>query len=754
MKRLLLIWALLSFSVLSVPVAQATVTTAAPRMDYVGNGATATYSYTFRIFEASDLHVTTRDTSGTETRLVLNSDYTVVGVNVKAGGTITLLAGNLTQDYALTIRFDRTPKQTVDLRNQGRFLAEVHEDEFDQLTRYAQQLTDVTSRSLRMPETEIGTAAAITLPPVTQRAGKYLKFDAAGNPGVIDAASAGGSSATPTYGIIATFIADIFGRELWVTDFGTVGNANDAAVIQAAINAVASHSLGVLRMACTLHNVGTTVTIPSNVTLRGCGIGVSIVRATSALPLKNSMMAGVTGDTGLNVRIDTNITLQDITFDGIGRDYPAWDVGTSGAGLRYGGLTVSNARGDLIRFYSATNIKILNCEFMNHESLGVSLAGSKGVLVSHNFFHGNGKVDDVSPALYVPEGSFPNGTPTADIIVSDNYFYDNNRSAILFSPDGGGSVVHNRFVDNSESTIFSQDGADILISDNSILRSHLTDITAHGVEINTCTNCQVTNNVIRNVDATCISMNGAINMKVANNTCLNPGQATVYPGGPFNFAAGRAAGDPYDDSNRSGIRVTTGNYVSNELDITNNKIVDDQASPTMQYGISLIKAGSTYLHTNTSIYDNRVFAAVQARYNFVRTACSSSVKLRDRGWPHMFEVQTPAATGQVTYSIGYRPTYVRATSVSTSTTVVWSAMGVVMYDPSAASQSEVGNQFAAEETGPNMISGHVNSQLLQIINGSNVAQTQVNFIGWTDDGFTVDYTNVTNRPYIMFEAFP
>ncbi len=752
MKRLLLLWALLSFSLLSVPATQATVTTAAPRMDYIGNGATATYSYTFRIFEAADLHVTKRDTSGTETRLALNSDYTVTGVNVKAGGTITLLAGNLTQDYALTIRFDRTPKQTVDLRNQGRFLAEVHEDEFDQLTRYAQQLTDVTSRSLRMPETEIGTAAAITIPPVTQRAGKYLKFDAAGNPGVIDAASAGGTSATPTYGIIATFIADLFGRELWVTDFGTVGNANDAAVIQAAINAVAAHNLGVLRMACSLHNVGTTVTIPSNVTLKGCGIGVTIVRATSTLPLTDPMIKGATGDTGLNVRIDHNITLQDITFDGIGRDYPAWDVGTDPA--TYGGLSASNARGQLVRFYSATNIKLINNEFMNHESLGVALSGSKGVLVSHNFFHGNGKVDDVSPALYVSVGSFPNGTPTSDIIVSDNYFYDNNRSAILFSPAGGGSIVHNRFVDNSESTIFSEGGADILISDNFILRSHLTDITAHGVEINSCVNCQVTNNVIRNVDATCITGNGATNMKVANNTCINPGQATVYPGGPFNYAAGRAAGDPYSDGNRSCIKFTAGSFFINEVDISNNKCVDDQGSPTMQFGISLVRAGSTYLHTNMSITDNRVFGAVQARYNFVANACSTSVKLRDKGWPHVFQVQVPAATGEVTYSIGYRPTYVKASAITDSTTLVWSAKGAVMWGATSAAIAEVGEQFAAGSGAGDYDSSNVNNQLLQMVNSAHVAQMQVNFIGWTDDGFTVDYTNVTNRPYIMFEAFP
>ena len=161
--------------------AQATVSTTAPRNDYIGNGATATYSYTFRIFSSSDLRVTKRDTSGAETALILTTDYTVTGVNRASGGTITLLAGNLPSGYTLTIRFDRTPQQSTDLRNQGSFFAETHETKFDELTRYIQALTDVVDRSLHLPETEVGTDAATTLPSASLRAGQFMAFDANGN---------------------------------------------------------------------------------------------------------------------------------------------------------------------------------------------------------------------------------------------------------------------------------------------------------------------------------------------------------------------------------------------------------------------------------------------------------------------------------------------------------------------------------------------------------------------------------------------
>ena len=50
------------------------------RNDYIGTGSVDTYSYGFRIFAESDLVVTQVDTSGIETTLVLNTDYTVTGV--------------------------------------------------------------------------------------------------------------------------------------------------------------------------------------------------------------------------------------------------------------------------------------------------------------------------------------------------------------------------------------------------------------------------------------------------------------------------------------------------------------------------------------------------------------------------------------------------------------------------------------------------------------------------------------------------
>ena len=185
--------------------APASFSTTAPRNDYTGNGATATYTYSFRIFASSDLKVTKTDTSGVSTTLTLTTDYTVTGVNSTSGGTITLTAGNLPSNYLLTIRFQRSIQQATDLRNQGGYFASTHENKFDETTRYAQQLQDQADRSLKLPETEAGTAAKTTLPTATSRASKFLGFDSSGNP-----IAAAGTSAdlTPVSAFINTLLDD------------------------------------------------------------------------------------------------------------------------------------------------------------------------------------------------------------------------------------------------------------------------------------------------------------------------------------------------------------------------------------------------------------------------------------------------------------------------------------------------------------------------------------------------------------------
>lgn len=149
------------------------ISSSTSRNDYVGNGAVDTYNYSFRIFDEADLTVTVRNTSGVETTLALTTDYTVTGVGASAGGTIVLVNsaqswldgdGDLKSGYALTIRRVLDLVQETDIRNQGAFYPEIHEDQFDKLVMIAQQQQDEVNRSARMPETISSSAFDPTFP--------------------------------------------------------------------------------------------------------------------------------------------------------------------------------------------------------------------------------------------------------------------------------------------------------------------------------------------------------------------------------------------------------------------------------------------------------------------------------------------------------------------------------------------------------------------------------------------------------------
>lgn len=162
-----------------------TVASTTNRNDYVGNGAVDTYSYSFRIFAETDLLVTIADTTGDETELILTTHYTVTGVGSSSGGNVALVNGSfdwldsdgdLKTGYSLTIRRVRPLTQLTDIRNQGTFFPEDHEDAFDHLVFIAQQHQDELNRCLKAAETS---AQEYTLPVAS--GGKLIGWNEAGD---------------------------------------------------------------------------------------------------------------------------------------------------------------------------------------------------------------------------------------------------------------------------------------------------------------------------------------------------------------------------------------------------------------------------------------------------------------------------------------------------------------------------------------------------------------------------------------------
>ncbi|CAI1974689.1 hypothetical protein [Serratia proteamaculans] len=127
-----------------------TVSTEISREEYTGNGVTTDFDYRFRVFSADELVVSVADTTENISVLTLNTDYTVTGAGSRTGGKVKL-TNPLAIDWRISIERDLPVTQETDIRNQGNFFPEVHEDAFDKLTMLIQQAFGVFGLALRKP---------------------------------------------------------------------------------------------------------------------------------------------------------------------------------------------------------------------------------------------------------------------------------------------------------------------------------------------------------------------------------------------------------------------------------------------------------------------------------------------------------------------------------------------------------------------------------------------------------------------------
>lgn len=173
---------------------------------YPGTASAATFPFSFKVFEASDVVVIILEASTSiETTLALTTDYTVIlnqDQNNNPGGNITLVAGNLAVGKSVTITSDVQPLQGTDLTNQGGFYPEVINDALDKAVILAQQQQSDLERSIKFSITNTIGSLEIS-ENAAARANKVLAFDAAGEFQVAQELGVfrGNWSAGVTYGI-------------------------------------------------------------------------------------------------------------------------------------------------------------------------------------------------------------------------------------------------------------------------------------------------------------------------------------------------------------------------------------------------------------------------------------------------------------------------------------------------------------------------------------------------------------------------
>ncbi|HXF44861.1 MAG TPA: peptidase G2 autoproteolytic cleavage domain-containing protein [Burkholderiaceae bacterium] len=264
-----------------------TVPVSSRRNDYVGNGATATYSYTFRILDDDDLIVSVQDTSNNVTKLTKTTDYTVLGVGLFSGGSITfvnagqpwLTGGNLKTSYKLTIRGKPVLEQPYDAKNRGGFFPEDHETVFDRLAQIDIGQQDEINRALRFPETD-GVALNAVFPPAAARANKFCAFDAAG----------GGPGAVPVSAFMETVLDDTAEAAARKTLKALGSEMSD--IKTASYTVIAGDHGKIIPMDASGGSV--TVTLPDAATV-GNGFAVTICKADRG---QNSNAVNITGVSG------------------------------------------------------------------------------------------------------------------------------------------------------------------------------------------------------------------------------------------------------------------------------------------------------------------------------------------------------------------------------------------------------------------------------------------------------------------------
>jgi parallel beta-helix repeat protein len=227
----------------TVDPAHATVTVETARIQYNCNGVTTAYTYPFEILEDDDLLAIKASSSGVETTLVLNTDYTVAGAGSTTGGTVTLTAASTcASGYTLTLLRNIELTQETDYVDGEAFSAESLENAIDRTMLIQQQQQEELNRSMRVQK-----SSTLTDLTVTPTAGKAIGFNSA-----------------------ATGLTTYNTSSLTTIDFDNLSNYSS---INAAITAIGATEQAVV---CnTAQTLTANLVIPANIqliALKGCGI--------------------------------------------------------------------------------------------------------------------------------------------------------------------------------------------------------------------------------------------------------------------------------------------------------------------------------------------------------------------------------------------------------------------------------------------------------------------------------------------------
>jgi len=286
-----------------------TVQSSTTRADYTGNGVVTAFPVPFYFLDPTHLIVyKTDNTTGTPvvTTLTLNSDYTVSGAGVQAGGSLTMAVAP-TALMNLSILRNVPMTQLAHYTPNNPFPSAVTEGTVDQLTMAMQQVSEVASRSVALAPTTVPGGVTLTLPAPAANSvigwnslgTKLVNLTQVAYQAITNLTSIffnNGGTGAVNRTLQSKLAVDI---EVSVADFGAVGNGttDDTAAINAALTYVGNAGGGIVRIPASfkcLVNSG-NINIPSRTYLKGPHI-----RPGAIAPYTAATVQAITGVIYLN----------------------------------------------------------------------------------------------------------------------------------------------------------------------------------------------------------------------------------------------------------------------------------------------------------------------------------------------------------------------------------------------------------------------------------------------------------------------
>lgn len=210
---------------------------------YNGNDVATSFAFSFKVFTSADIAVTVADVDGTETLLVLDSDYSVTlngDQDASPGGSITYpLSGTpLATGEALVIVGDLDYGQDYDVPTGGNFNPTAMEDALDKQAMRTQQLLEINDRSMTLAVTSAaGVSTSLPAPVASQ----FLGWNATANAIINYAGVAGVAVSSFMEGVVAAATGALARAALGITAIGdALATAASAAAARNAIGGAAS----------------------------------------------------------------------------------------------------------------------------------------------------------------------------------------------------------------------------------------------------------------------------------------------------------------------------------------------------------------------------------------------------------------------------------------------------------------------------------------------------------------------------------